>query len=114
MLRICLPADAEFAERLGALARRTAELPAAVETAARAAIAEVRAGGDEAVRALTSRFEGRALPALELPRAQWQAAASAQGGHDRRLDPLGGGRFHGGNDLPDEVVDQRLQVRFWG
>src|SRR5256885_4474972 len=76
MLRICLPTDADFAERIGAVARRTAGLRAAVEAAARAVIAEVRAGGGEGVRALTLRFEARTLTALELPRAEWQAQAA--------------------------------------
>jgi histidinol dehydrogenase len=76
MFRICSPPDSDFAQRLQALTSRTAELPEAAERAARQAIAEVRAGGDQAVRALTQRFEGRTLEALELPRAAWQAAAA--------------------------------------
>jgi histidinol dehydrogenase len=75
LLRILSPTDPDYEERLGALGRRTSALPDAVEAAARAVIAEVRAGGDQAVRALTQRFEGRALGALELPRSEWTAAA---------------------------------------
>ena len=80
MLRICSRTDPDFETRLAALARRTAELPAAVETAAREVIAEVRAGGDAAVRAFTHRFEKRTLRALELSRTEWQAEAD-------RVDP---------------------------
>jgi histidinol dehydrogenase len=76
MLRICSRNDPDFETRLAALTRRTAELPAQVETAAREVIAEVRARGDQAVRAFTQRFEHRTLTALELPRAEWEAAAA--------------------------------------
>jgi histidinol dehydrogenase len=80
MLRICSRTDPDFESRLEALTRRTAELPAHVEAAAREVIAGVRAGGDQAVRAFTERFEKRTLPSLELPRAEWEAAAA-------RVDP---------------------------
>jgi histidinol dehydrogenase len=76
VLPISTASDADFEHHLRALERRTADLPGNVEAAARAVIAEVRAGGDEAVRAATRRFEGRTLAALELPRAEWDAAAA--------------------------------------
>jgi histidinol dehydrogenase len=80
MLRILSAADPDFAQRVSALTRRTAQLPDEVEQAARAIVAEVRARGDDAIRELTQRFEGRTLAFLELPRAEWQAAAA--------IDPL--------------------------
>jgi histidinol dehydrogenase len=80
MLRICSRTDPDFDTRLEALTRRTAELPAHVENAAREVIAEVRAHGDQAVRTFTERFEKRSLAALELPRDEWEAAAA-------RVDP---------------------------
>lgn len=76
MLRICSRSDADFDERLRALASRTAALPESIEASARAVIAEVRARGDAAVRAFTERFENRRLAALEVDRAQWLAAAA--------------------------------------
>jgi histidinol dehydrogenase len=76
MLRICSSTDPDFDARLTALTRRTAELPAHVEAAAREVIAEVRSKGDEAVRAFTARFEKRTLESLELSRAEWEAAAA--------------------------------------
>ncbi len=76
MLRILVPSDPDYEQRLAALTRRTAELPEKVEAAARQVIAEVRAGGDGALRALTQKFENRTLTAVELPRAEWQAAAA--------------------------------------
>jgi histidinol dehydrogenase len=80
MLRICTSTDPDFEARVAALTRRSAELPAGVETAAREIIAEVRAHGDQAVRAFTERFEKRVLGSLELSRAEWEAQAA-------RVDP---------------------------
>ncbi|HEY5089189.1 MAG TPA: histidinol dehydrogenase [Polyangia bacterium] len=78
MLRIFEKSGAEFATRLYGLCRRNAALPEEIETAARRVIAEVRSGGDRAVRALTARFEKRRVDALELPAADWdQMAAGA-------------------------------------
>jgi histidinol dehydrogenase len=76
MLRICSSTDPDFETRLRALTGRTAELPAAIEASAREVIAEVRAHGDQAVRAFTQRFEGRALESLELSRRDWDAEAA--------------------------------------
>jgi histidinol dehydrogenase len=76
MLPICASTDPDFDERLRALDRRTAEMPEAVEAAARAVVADVRQRGDAAVRALTQRFEKRTLDRLELSRAEWEAAAA--------------------------------------
>jgi histidinol dehydrogenase len=46
-----------------------------------AIIAEVRARGDEALRALTARFDHVELTALEVPRSRWEEAAAS-------LDPV--------------------------
>jgi histidinol dehydrogenase len=78
MLRIFEKGGADFSTRLYNLCRRNAALPEEIETAARRVIAEVRAGGDRAVRALTARFEKRRVDALELSAGEWdQMAAGA-------------------------------------
>jgi histidinol dehydrogenase len=77
MLRIFEKGGAEFATRLYGLCRRNAALPEEIETAARRVIAEVRSGGDRAVRALTARFEKRRVDALELPAAEWDQLAAS-------------------------------------
>src|SRR5450755_2723396 len=76
MLRIFEKSGAEFATRLYGLCRRNAALPEEIETAARRVIAEVRSGGDRAVRALTARFEKRRVDALELPAPEWDRMAA--------------------------------------
>ena len=76
MLRIYEKKDPDYAPRLAALCDRTAALPPAIDEAARTTIAEVRAGGDAALRALTERFERRKLEAIELPAAEWDALAA--------------------------------------
>jgi histidinol dehydrogenase len=76
MLRIYEKTDADYASRLDALCHRPVSTSEEVDAAARKIIAEVRAGGDAAVRALTARFENRELGALELPGAEWDAMAS--------------------------------------
>jgi histidinol dehydrogenase len=68
--------DSQYEATLQALSRRSASVPAEIETAARQVIAAVRAGGDAAVRALTERFEGRKLDALELDHDRWQREAA--------------------------------------
>ncbi len=77
MLRICSPSDPDYADQLAALGRRTTAQPEGVETAVRDIITAVRRDGDKAVRALTERFERRALPSLELDRATWAEQAAA-------------------------------------
>ena len=64
--------QADYAETLEALSRRSASVPQEIEDAARQVIKLVRAGGDRAVRELTAQFESRRLDALELPRADWK------------------------------------------
>ncbi len=68
--------DADYESTLQALSRRSAAVPPAIETAARDVIAAVRSGGDAAIRALTEKFEGRRLDALELDRDAWHTLAS--------------------------------------
>jgi len=76
MLRVYEKGDAEYARRLAALCDRNATLPPEFEAAARTVIAEVRAGGDAALRALTLRFDKRELGAIELAAAEWDALAA--------------------------------------
>src|SRR5438552_15827820 len=45
-----------------------------VEAASRAIVAEVRAGGDGAVRACHHRYDGADLGELEVPRGAWESA----------------------------------------
>jgi histidinol dehydrogenase len=63
--------------RTGVLRRAALDEDAATATAVAAIIAEVRAGGDAALRALSARFDGVAPAALEVPREQWAAAAES-------------------------------------
>jgi histidinol dehydrogenase len=48
------------------------------EAAARAIVAEVRAGGDAAIRACHRRYDGAALGELEVPHGAWDSARLAQ------------------------------------
>jgi len=118
MLRICSSTDPDFEPRLQALSRRTAELPASVETAARQVIAEVRAHGDAAVRAFTEKFEKRTLASLELPRAEWEAAAARVDPRVREALERAAGRvrafhqreLHPGFELAEEGIRLGLRV----
>ncbi len=76
MLRVYEKGDAEYDRRLAALCDRNATLPPEFEAAARAVVAEVRAGGDAALRALTLRFDKRELGAIELSAAEWDQLAA--------------------------------------
>lgn len=76
MLRTMISGEPGFELELKALVDRSAALPEAIEEGARTTVAAVRQRGDEALRELTHRFEGRTLTAIELPRADWQAAAA--------------------------------------
>src|SRR5579863_4602618 len=76
MLRIYQKTDADYASRLAELCHRNVSVSDEIDAAARQVIAEVRAGGDAAVRALTARFEKRDLGALELAPAEWDAMAA--------------------------------------
>jgi histidinol dehydrogenase len=75
MLRTIFQADPDFESRLKALADRAGVLPEAVESAARSIVAEVRHGGDTALRELTRRFEKRELPSIELSSREWRETA---------------------------------------
>jgi histidinol dehydrogenase len=75
MLPVYEKGDAEYGRRLDALCDRNATLPPEFEAAARAVVAEVRKGGDAAVRALTLRFDKRQLGSLELSAAAWDELA---------------------------------------
>lgn len=76
MLRTLIQDDAEFEHELGVLTFRQSALPPAIQSAAHNLIAEVRQGGDEALRDITLRFEGRRLDSIELPREEWHRMAS--------------------------------------
>src|SRR5450631_4234678 len=76
MLQVYEKTDADYASRLDALCHRSVSTSDEVDAVARKVIAEVRAGGDAAVRALTARFDKRELGALELPAAEWEALAA--------------------------------------
>jgi histidinol dehydrogenase len=75
-LRIVTAGDDDHRRCVSALARRVSEWPQAVDDAARAIVADVRARGDQAVRELTERFEQRTLATLELGRAEWRAESA--------------------------------------
>ena len=76
MIRVFEKSDPATAPRLEALCNRSTELSADIEIAARRVIADVRAGGDKAVRTLTATFDKRQLEALELAPGDWDALAS--------------------------------------
>ncbi len=76
MLRTIIEGEPNFQSQLKALADRCAGTPESIESGARAIVADVRARGDAALRELTQRFESRALSAIELSRADWQAASA--------------------------------------
>ena len=75
MLRILLPEDADRAVLLGRLEDRMGAIPVEVERSVRHVIDEVRARGDEAVRAFTLQWEKRELGDLELSRTDWEREA---------------------------------------
>jgi histidinol dehydrogenase len=93
MLRIHESSTADYDARLRQLAQRSAAVGDEVDAAARQVIAAVRARGDAAVRELTQRFERRALQALELPRAEWDAMAAKVAAPVRRALEHAAGRI---------------------
>jgi histidinol dehydrogenase len=76
MLRIYEPGSPDYAKRLAALTDRSAAQSEEIDAAARKVVAEVRAGGDAAVRALTAKFDKREVATLELAAAEWDALAA--------------------------------------
>ena len=74
MLKILSPNDSAYQETVDGLAHRGAEASADITKAAMDIVHQVRREGDAAVRALTSKFEGRDLSAFEIPAADWQGA----------------------------------------
>lgn len=68
------------AARAGVLRRAPLDEDTATAEAVAAIIAEVRAGGDAALRALSARLDGAAPAQIEVPREVWRAAAE-------RLEP---------------------------
>ena len=76
MLKIFENNDADYVSRFEALCHRQASVSDEIDAAARQVIAQVRAGGDRAVRELTARFEKRELGALELSASEWDETAA--------------------------------------
>jgi len=74
-MRVLLPSDVDRGEVLARIGDRQAGPVAEIEAGVRAILADVRHRGDAAVRELTLRFERRAIEALEVPRAEWEAQA---------------------------------------
>ncbi len=75
MLKILEQSDADYAARLAALGRRGDADLERVEGPVREIIAAVREGGDDAIIALTERFENRRQAHVLLPEAYWRAEA---------------------------------------
>lgn len=65
------------AARAGVLSRAALDEDGATAATVSAIIAEVRRGGDEALRALSLRLDGVEPEAIEVPRERWRAAAAA-------------------------------------
>jgi histidinol dehydrogenase len=85
------------AARAGVLRRAPLDEDAATAEAVAGIIARVRAGGDDALRELSARFDGVTPPSLEVPRAEWAAAAAALPADLYRALELAAGeirRFH--------------------
>lgn len=75
---MAIPIIADLAvARATVLYRRPLDEDAATTAAVAAIIAEVRSGGDMALRACSERFDGVAPATLEVPRERWRAAAEA-------------------------------------
>src|SRR5581483_3366050 len=83
MFRLSLPEDADRARVIAALLERASAAGADVERGVREVIAEVRARGDQAVRAFTLKWEKRALDGLELSRGEWEREADKVAPHVR-------------------------------
>ncbi|MEI7643845.1 MAG: histidinol dehydrogenase [Chloroflexales bacterium] len=73
-----IPVIADLAvARAGLLRRAPLDEDHETTSAVAAIIAEVRSGGDDALRALTARLDRVELAQIEIPRARWAAAAAA-------------------------------------
>ena len=102
--------EADFEAEFGRLLHWSAETDDAIESSVAAILADVRSRGDAAVLEYTARFDGltaTSVAALELPRAEWQAAfeslapvrrAALEAAahrvrtfHERQLDAVGRG-----------------------
>lgn len=76
MLRTIVQGEPGFDTQIALLCQRAGVLPEAIESGARAIVAEVRRGGDAALRELTRRFEKRDLAAIELGQGEWKRLAA--------------------------------------
>ncbi len=73
-----IPIVADLADaRAGVLRRAPLDDDTAIAETVAGIIAEVRAGGDKALRALSARYDGVTPTALEVPREAWRAAADS-------------------------------------
>jgi len=64
----------------------------------------------ESLRAFRIAQTKKVLSQPDPAAAARKPSASAKGVENGRLDPMSSGRFHGGNDLLDEVFDQTLEI----
>ena len=81
-LRVVEPSQPDYEAQLEALCDRSVSADAGVEATVREIVTEVRARGDAAVRALTEKLDGRSPRdggSYEIPREEWEAAASRLG-----------------------------------
>lgn len=76
MLRTIVQGQPDFESQLKSLADRAGVLPEAVETGARAIVAQVRKEGDRALVDLTRKFEKRELVNVELSKSEWRTIAA--------------------------------------
>jgi histidinol dehydrogenase len=76
MLRTVLQGEPDFESQVRSLAARAGVVPESVETGTRAIVAEVRRGGDAALRELTRKFEKRELSSIELSPREWRDSAA--------------------------------------
>jgi len=75
-VKILLRGCSDYESSLARLACRGVADLERVEPAVREILAAVRAGGDEAVRAATERFEGRRQEQVAVPEPRWRALAN--------------------------------------
>lgn len=107
-------AASDAAARAALLARPAQADRAALYEAVRAILAEVRAGGDDALRALTARFDRVRLTALEVAAEDIAAAARQLEPEDRAAIDVAIGtvtRFHEAQRVAPLAVDTAPGVR---
>jgi histidinol dehydrogenase len=98
----------------GLLERAPSDTSGSLASATAAILADVRARGDEALRAMAVRFDRVQLDALEVPRAAWDEArasldSSVHAAFERAAENIR--RFHAAQMPPDVVVEIEDGVR---